>query len=392
MSETFKILGYQITFSDENMRYNDLRIIYTAKAQEWNKTFSQRYEAYGSIETVCAKSSDFCEDMLESLADEYIGTLVEKGIYGIDSNTFLKKYGGVLMNSWYEDFDKIEEKYENIIANSQATDAHRTNRRKSRSKWSGGGFGLEGAVKGAATAGALNLASGAMHGAFNIVGKGFSLIGDSINKSSLYSNSKKPLCDAIIGAVYGFLACVCDYENLEMMPLDSDKATAYYNNLSQIANSKDIPDVVTNVLYYDVYLPEIYEYCLESYGDKNGELHRMAGIFRVDLTAIHDSIFNDIVDYGSSETAGDLIKIRQDLISKMLEYGVLKADLLTDKINFDIDCHQLDKINGDITQRIYNSLDFTDETKTIESKKAYLNQLGNLSIEHNEKHIGTVQK
>ena len=77
---------------------------------------------------------------------------------------------------------KLEKSYNDVIDQEKSEQEYRQLRKECRNRWEGGGFGLEGAIKGAVTAGALNLASGTMHSIFNGIGN---------LTSSLISNNEK---------------------------------------------------------------------------------------------------------------------------------------------------------------------------------------------------------
>lgn len=71
---------------------------------------------------------------------------------------------------WIPVFEDIDYKYNVICIGTEGAEYYRKLRKENRGRLVGGGFGLEGAFKGIATAGAINLATGAAHSAFNFVG------------------------------------------------------------------------------------------------------------------------------------------------------------------------------------------------------------------------------
>ena len=81
-----------------------------------------------------------------------------------------------------EDICAASEVCKNIDSETDLQMLYRQVRKEYRSKWMGGGFGLSGAIKGAITAGVLNMGSGAVHATINAIG----------NENSKYSaNSQK---------------------------------------------------------------------------------------------------------------------------------------------------------------------------------------------------------
>lgn len=84
--------------------------------------------------------------------------LVSSDIYDYDAERFENKYYDDYFNAYTGDgYYQIAETYDNLVFNYEALQRSKSYNRSTRSYWEGGGFGLGGAIKGALTAGALNL-------------------------------------------------------------------------------------------------------------------------------------------------------------------------------------------------------------------------------------------
>ena len=114
--------------------------------------------------------------LIDEVIGETVDKLIQQGIYDLDKNEFINRYYIEKYCDWNKYYDKVNEKYLDIILTEQQKDLYRQEKSQSRGRWEGGGFGLGGALKGAATAGALNLAGDMMHGAFDAVDKGLSTL------------------------------------------------------------------------------------------------------------------------------------------------------------------------------------------------------------------------
>lgn len=82
--------------------------------------------------------------------------LAEKDILSYDAAGFWSKYGKYF-DYWSEAYDHLEEQYAAIVLDEKSMDEYRTLRRKTRGRVVGGGFGVGGALKGMAAAGAMTL-------------------------------------------------------------------------------------------------------------------------------------------------------------------------------------------------------------------------------------------
>ena len=166
----FTLFGENIRFTDEQDSYFDIYNEYDNYAEEQIKKFKEMYDSYSGIQDVSENALEDGQSIISEIIKKSINMFVENGITDIDFDTFVKKYYSkyYVYNDYYE---KINDKYMDIILSEEEKDEYRKQRRENRSRWQGGGFGLQGAITGAAKAGALNMASGAMHVAGNMVAK-----------------------------------------------------------------------------------------------------------------------------------------------------------------------------------------------------------------------------
>ena len=175
------------------------------------------------------------------------GILIRQKIYDIDANLFFQDFYRDDYFCWEEAFDSVQDQYMAIRLEQKQLDEYRTMRRKNRSRWVGWGVGIGGAIKGAAKAGAMNMASGALHGLFNAGAKVLSMADESLQKSSLYksSSTKDTLIGAIYASVFGIHLAVWDMTEqrngkmrVECLEPGADKqAAAIVNNFAGM--SKD---------------------------------------------------------------------------------------------------------------------------------------------------------
>jgi len=118
--------------------------------------------------------------------DNLYDTLLDLKIYDISRERFEDECWDLSAVEPY--YDCIADKYNEIVGNLASAKEYRTERRATRGRLVGGGFGLGGAVKGIVTAGAINAVAGAGHGAVNTIGNLGSSIAASSSKKALYNN------------------------------------------------------------------------------------------------------------------------------------------------------------------------------------------------------------
>lgn len=192
MQQTFELLGRNVTFKNKECIYfgilkneeykSKLREIYNQQEPE----FQKELEAYkNSGETVTNYEGYFRE--IRRIGEKYLNPgleyilsiLCQYKLYDITLGDLTgNKYQGY--SDWYSSLHEIFKAFREIndaVAEIKSNAADYRNENevnwKKNGEWVGGGFGIQGALKGAMTASFMNAASSALHGAVNLVGNTF---------------------------------------------------------------------------------------------------------------------------------------------------------------------------------------------------------------------------
>lgn len=244
------VLGVNITIPPERNAYNAYRLLFHQKADQAKEKFYNLYQQNSSLEDVVNKVPDQITQCLSPILEFCVKSLMDHGIYNIDKTQFVQQYGEI-QDIWGEPFLKVCDKYAEIVMDQKELDEYRVARRQGRSRWYGGGFGLSGALQGAATAGALNMISGAGHMLFNGVGKVVSSIAANMQKSKIFQdpNTYQSISDGVWEAAFALhfalIHCLSITE-VDPVPLrgaisaeDSKSASAILNNARLTDNLED---------------------------------------------------------------------------------------------------------------------------------------------------------
>lgn len=159
---TLTLPAVSIVVPPERVSYNSLRLKYQQLAEAAAATFAANFAVmFTNMDDIHSKCTDQFIPMLRETAEIAVQDIVAHGIYDID----LELFGDYMGNhvTWDEDFAVIDDKYMGIVLKADELDAYRTQRRESRGRWVGGGFGFSGAVKGAMQAGAMNIVGISVH-------------------------------------------------------------------------------------------------------------------------------------------------------------------------------------------------------------------------------------
>ena len=160
-----------ISFSDDFDKLNALRGVIADGMSEFSiyDTMAQLISKHGRMPDVDEFASVFPlminKLLYEVIVPEIVDFLVENEIYDCSEELFVRKY-----QENYFDFAK-QPQFQNFISHyTDLTSEYMEKRtqkaydRANRSRWMGGGFGIKGAIKGAAQAAVLNVATGAVRG------------------------------------------------------------------------------------------------------------------------------------------------------------------------------------------------------------------------------------
>ncbi len=303
----------------ERTEYNKLRGRFAVLSRASMDAFSRDYDAQiGDLDELVEKASDLANPHIGAAIDAAIKLLVERRVFDIDKDHFTEHYWHPY-DTWTPAFEHVADQLAEIVHSAEELDAYRTARRQGRGRIIGGGFGLGGAVKGMAAAGAANLAIGATHAVFNLAAKGVSAIGDSLEKSRIFDDAqtKRGLVDALGKSVLAVHLAVLDAlaaakadAGLQRIPaVDEEKAQRMLANLRQgMLGDAEAGAVLTEILTRNPYLLDAYTHALDAAGDASGELERVAAFFHLDLAGEKKARIRRLIRTGDEKAMRESIR------------------------------------------------------------------------------------
>lgn len=253
--------------------------------------FYSIYQNYGSIPVARQKAkNDLFAIYLKDSIDCILEFLHSFEIYEYDRTRVIsvyKKYATNYLNACEE----VYAQYCEIRGDQEGARRSRELAKANRGRFVGGGFGISGAAKGIAMAGAANLATGALYSVGNLLGNAVSKMSADLQCDRLFSSEKTItfLFDALkndflLGTdVLEEILVSCNGKSLEN-PFNNErlsKAKAIMQNIKdnvipESGQKKALVDVMLNdAPYYD----ELYLFAYEKFGDDNGNLIRFAEFF-----------------------------------------------------------------------------------------------------------------
>lgn len=337
MSKSFELFNQTLEIDDA--LYLDIQLHNTIKlcAERAKQDFLSDYHNLSNLDNVMKKGEDCAVAIFKNAASTCVEFLITLKIYNVSPDEIFQH----MKNSYFaEEFEELGDWYVSLLNTEAEKDAYRTARRKNRSKWNGGGFGLNNAMAAAAQAGVLNLASGSIHGAANLVGKGFSTIGASMSKGSMYKEAADRLATAVYMDVYDWvyiLERMISQSDLSIEPItmeDEQEATSLFTNLQNAhLDSTQQYNIAFQLFETNPCEREYYEHCLKQFPEQQKNLLSLAEYCLPDATDLVDSLLSTIYHSMPHKTEEDLLRVHQKLREKQTELGISQSDLTTDVEN-----------------------------------------------------------
>lgn len=264
------------------VRKNTLGLIYQIP-----QVFDKWYTSQHNCDSVYKNADSILNKTIGLIIKKGVEMISSQGVYSIDENIFIDKYLTGSLDTFFEALDFMKDKIFDIEGREQSEREYRWTRKENRGKVIGGGFGLKGAIKGMATAGAMNATTGMMHSLGNALGNMGSSISASQNKAAVYKNSREPLKEALIlcalhvqDGIRDALKKEANVKCKKITSMNINQAGAIVKNYRQgrIPDEQKLKQIVL-ALSLNPYEGEVYDIIWDDYKDKNGELRKMAAYF-----------------------------------------------------------------------------------------------------------------
>ena len=287
-----QLLGQSVEITESRVRYNEYRKRFVLEAQQAAARFQAAYRENCGLVDVINHAPEQIHGAIQPTIHFCIQTLVDHGVLTIDEKKFEELYEEAL-SLWQKPYLRICDQYADITMEQDELDAYRVARRENRGRWVGGGFGLGGAIKGAATAGALNMVSGAAHMVVNGIGKIFSSASASSAIRKIFENkdTEQSLENSVYNITFRLRYCLLDCLNKsdadtiswQGWPRSSeiDRAKSILNNISRISDQDAKRAALLEAFQLNPYSQDWYIIALQEFGDADGSLEATAEYFGI---------------------------------------------------------------------------------------------------------------
>lgn len=355
---TQELFGKTIGFNDTFINFVEIRHGYEVLADDLTDEFKKELTSSCSTLDKLIESGD-------KEANKYIGKAVDRSIeyltafkiYAVDDEMFLKELDKRdILKHWLDTFQIIKNRYETIIDDANKEMEFRKLQKECRGQFSGGGFGIEGAIKGAIQSSALNFATDVAYSLFNSIENSQTIEIMNKRKEQLYDIAMNILCDALNETIKNFYWITMDYLSEEKV-MDFSypgkenfrRANALFENLKKgRIPLEDRKKVIVDTLQENPLNEEVYEWILENIGDQQCEIEKFAEIFLIDLSKKKILLFNDFLlkdfknfidkhsySINNSDIEDKLIELRSEIPILAKKFGIKDKDIIEYKQDYD---------------------------------------------------------
>lgn len=288
--------------STENFVYymNFMKDIIESRENVFNKW----YDSQRDCVSVAKNADDILEKIIYPVIDRGTDYLIKKDIcddifdrqsnYIVGRDVIKRNYLSMSLNLLNDIICDMFDEIQNINNTQQAAKQYRELRKESRGRFVGGGFGITGALKGAAEAAMLNAASGMLHSVGNTMGNMGTAVTAVTSKASLFKKYKKILLDEILEISTIIIIAIpdiamkrgniqFDFKINNQSPNADSAKTIMLNYKKGIIPVNDKKLQLLNALKNDPQNLNIYSIIWNEYIEDMGDLKNMAKFFNVPL-------------------------------------------------------------------------------------------------------------
>lgn len=196
----------KFSFRDSYIKYPDNAEMYAGLFGDYLKIGFDKYKILrdiykrlGDADSVANKFSREAQKLINEQVEEVLKNLYNNGL-AMTREQFKQKYDNVYPMEYELFMDPFMNEYNNILGKQAQMRHDRAVSYSNRMRWSGGGFGMSGAIKGALQAGVLNAGTSVISGLGNAVVSSFNEGSIEKRKEKLFEDERimNATCEGII--------------------------------------------------------------------------------------------------------------------------------------------------------------------------------------------------
>lgn len=346
---TYDIWGYKFSLDKSDITYISLVKTIREQREKILDSVTDQYYQFGSIDRLVEELPEFYSNVLDIMVSNAVSSLNISGIYDCDTDAFMKKYGASfdltsLMEPIITRFLEIQNFEQEAIEYREYLRQQRLN------TWSGGGFGIEGALKGYFKAQLMNIGTEFLHFHSDNINHNKNMAEVAKAKKNLYENenTKSLVINALMDTYdICFNAVIEELKVngiLSNTLFEETKARCIFNNIIVGINSDRvdlnvIKEQCLSAFKYDPAFQNLIELMLDiDESPNNNDLIEYAddfGFYELYLQHVQSNLKNKYREYISKITEVDIATnvLFKDALKQCItlkEHGLDITEILED--------------------------------------------------------------
>lgn len=326
-----------LTVSKDNLFYAPIEKDVNAECINAISVFKEYLDGVTSLSGMTSGVKDKAEAIINEFCQYLVNKLIQYGIYEYDIRNFISQCGSRIRIQETTAYKSILSQKDSVNTYAQNLAYQRNLERSSRSQWSGGGFGVKGAIKGAITAGALNAATGA----FRSIGDGISDAGDRSSVQNQYDSivnyrNKTRLWEDFASIClyrakenfYFILSDKTGWSAAEVLEENWNEADAKFNNLERIDDIGTRERILIELISEHPYHYKVLDYALSNYTQYGFDLDDLLHfVKRISLNSIEQWKAGHFSDSLNQIVECKIGEERKQAIKKLaITFGIIDED------------------------------------------------------------------
>ncbi len=321
----------EIVFTEAEDRYCELQFSAWDAVQKAKKEFDEWYLQKQNIYNVLKGFADEATHLVEKyVVNPLYKTLsADYEIYDLSQGEYSDRC--LDLSSAEKTHNEAIEVYEGIEEKLAEEREYREFRKANRSGVIGGGFGIGGMIAGMATAGAINMATGAAHSIVNSIGNAGSEGDANTNKTKLYNACRLEMAESIeksiLSTAFSHIAIVNEYiPNHIALSFNSEKSEALLESAKNV-EAKQI-ELLIEAIKNCPWNYDIYSFAFEKFPKERRSLIEMSRNFRVDLDNDIDELLHKEYTTEAKKSEKLALIAKAKILEIMSELGISENKII----------------------------------------------------------------
>ena len=337
----YTLFGKNIVFDDAVEHAYEIKVNYEFVKLRISQEFQAWYKKQSTIQNVINNFVSFVNTAYsELLVSNNFQKLQQCGIYDMTVDMYARKC--LSFSGAQYALDTVESQYDAITEQQNAEKEYRDARKASRGRWRGGGFGLSGALKGAATAGALNAVSGLGHDLVNSAGNLSSALDASNAKFNLYKSANTVLLNGLHEDMRTFFD-----NHIQLLTtakpgyfkfcFDEERAHALFSNAKQFSDKR--AELLLQAFELCPWNEDLQRYIFRNYPENRREILRVSTNFGIGIYDCVEELLQKEYTEEDKKSEERALQAKNRILKIMADLNVPQTRVLDE---LEVDClHRL---------------------------------------------------